>query len=225
MHFVFRTLLAVSAISSAWAASTPKKYHLKTSLKPGQSDKARFDELWLYAYHTAAGFNAVTFSKSLTSSAAEVYLQPVPNTTSTEDNYLRADLEGSTEWGTGNNYISLDLVSNVADTHAIDMLDVNYYASWQPVQINAGQGNDGFFFNSTGLQYTSNPNGTYNEFGGWIGKWMRPGLCTQLPCTNRELVCDWWLSGVPQLFYRLSFAEGVAAPCSCADVHLMPVAI
>ncbi|KXL43587.1 hypothetical protein M433DRAFT_144936 [Acidomyces richmondensis BFW] len=187
MHFVFRTLLAVSAISSAWAASTPKKYHLKTSLKPGQSDKARFDELWLYAYHTAAGFNAVTFSKSLTSSAAEVYLQPVPNTTSTEDNYLRADLEGSTEWGT-------------------DMLDVNYYASWQPVQINAGQGNDGFFFNSTGLQYTSNPNGTYNEFGGWI-------------------VCDWWLSGVPQLFYRLSFAEGVAAPCSCADVHLMPVAI
>jgi len=57
------------------------------------------------------------------------------------------------------------------------MLDVNYYASWQPVQMNAGQGNEGFFFNSTGLQYNSNPNGTYNEFGGWIGKWIKTFVC------------------------------------------------
>jgi len=103
MHFFTTALLAVSALSSTWAASTPKKYHLKTAVKPGQSGKARFNDLWLYAYHTAAGFNAVTFDKDLTSSAAEVYLQAGSNATSTEDNYLRADLEGSTEWGTGDN--------------------------------------------------------------------------------------------------------------------------
>jgi len=47
----------------------------------------------------------------------------------------------------------------------------------------------------------------------------------KLAFTDRKLVCDWWLQGVPQLFYRLSFAEDVAAPCSCADVHLMPVPV
>ena len=41
---------------------------------------------------------------------------------------------------------------------------VDDLAAWQPVQINAGLKDDGFFVNSTGLQWSS-------DFGfeGWLG--------------------------------------------------------
>ena len=88
----------------------------------------------------------------------------------------------------------------------------DFYAAWQPVQLNAGASGSafdvsGFFINETGLQWTSNPDqvGTdTDEFGGW-------------------LVCDWW-HGVPQLFFRISYYSSTAyeAPASCADVYLIP---
>jgi hypothetical protein len=55
-----------------------------------------------------------------------------------------------------------------------------YYSGWQPVRIDSGAGGsprglgEGFFINSTGLQWNSNPgNPAIDEFGGWI-------------------ICDWW---------------------------------
>ena len=59
--------------------------------------------------------------------------------------------------------------------------DVNFYAAWQPVRIDAGAGSndssygiqDGFFINDTGLQWSSSPGnaGTPQDlFGGWLGK-------------------------------------------------------
>jgi hypothetical protein len=61
--------------------------------------------------------------------------------------------------------------------------NVNFYAAWEPVRINAGSGasnkkgiNGGFWLNSTGLQWTadvkSKPNAGDNLFGGWIGKFV-----------------------------------------------------
>jgi len=57
------------------------------------------------------------------------------------------------------------------------------YSGWQPVRIDAGEAKsssprgkgDGFFINSTGLQWTSAPgaNPAIDTFGGWI-------------------ICDWW---------------------------------
>lgn len=55
------------------------------------------------------------------------------------------------------------------------------YAGWQPVRIDAGYGGssnrgngEGFFTNSTGLQWSSNPgDAALDTFGGWI-------------------ICDWW---------------------------------
>lgn len=56
----------------------------------------------------------------------------------------------------------------------------NFYAAWEPVRINVGLGGTftnagqvgGFFFNSTGLQWTSNAlaNTTGDSFGGWLGR-------------------------------------------------------
>jgi hypothetical protein len=56
--------------------------------------------------------------------------------------------------------------------------NTNFYAAWQPVRVNAGVGGAessvaGFFFNETGLQWTTNIEapGTANDgFGGWIGQ-------------------------------------------------------
>lgn len=51
------------------------------------------------------------------------------------------------------------------------------YTGWQPVRIDAGAGGtssrgdgEGFFINSTGLQWSSAPgaNATLDSFGGWI---------------------------------------------------------
>lgn len=59
--------------------------------------------------------------------------------------------------------------------------NVNFYAAWEPVRINAGNGSTnsdygietGFFINSTGLQWTSSVGSAGSEgdaFGGWLGK-------------------------------------------------------
>ncbi|KAJ9620122.1 hypothetical protein H2203_007886 [Taxawa tesnikishii (nom. ined.)] len=75
--------------------------------------------------------------------------------------------------------------------------DVNFYAAWEPVRINAGLGDGQFFINETGLQW-----GSETAFGGW-------------------LVCDWW-HGVPQLFAKWGYYH-YDNPSSCADVQLRPV--
>jgi hypothetical protein len=105
-----------------------------------------------------------------------------------------------------------------------------YYSGWQPVRIDAGAGGslrglgEGFFINSTGLQWNSNPGQpAIDEFGGWI-------------------MCDWWhgkspepntaydvddsiltlsVAGVPQLFFRLASYD-LPLPASCADIYLRP---
>jgi len=57
--------------------------------------------------------------------------------------------------------------------------NVNFYAAWEPVRINAGLSSStdsgltgGFFLNSTGVQWTSSPgdNEGSDAFGGWLGK-------------------------------------------------------
>lgn len=84
------------------------------------------------------------------------------------------------------------------------------YSGWQPVRLDAGTGSsvargegEGFFINSTGLQWNSAPGGEpeSDSYGGWI-------------------LCDWWHS-VPQLFFRVAYYETLL-PNSCADVYLRP---
>ena len=59
-------------------------------------------------------------------------------------------------------------------------VNVNFYAAWEPVRINAGLGgtgesglNSGFFINATGLQWSSAVvPGVNDEFGGWLGEFL-----------------------------------------------------
>lgn len=161
MHFS-TTLLAFAAAATAAVVPTGPEYNLKTCLKPNQPHKAKYNDLYLYGYHTGAGLNDPGLSHNR-SIAAKGYLKHVKG-----ENAI-----------VGNNQL-FDLGSEFP----YDLVMVPYevaYSSWQPVRINAGSGGNGedvsnFFINATGLQWTTTPNkpGSPDDmFGGWI-------------------VCDWW---------------------------------
>ncbi|KAK3628321.1 hypothetical protein LTR56_018713 [Elasticomyces elasticus] len=91
----------------------------------------------------------------------------------------------------------------------------SYDTAWQPVKLRLDMPDittsrpeaveNGFFINSTGLQWTSSPGkaGTSQDsFGGW-------------------LVCDWWYDD-PQLFYHNKPHNYRSIPKNCAEVYLMP---
>lgn len=75
--------------------------------------------------------------------------------------------------------------------------NVNFYAAWQPVRIDAGLGSNqqgyttGFSINSTGLQWTSTPgtNAT-NAFGGWLGKFPFSPHLSDLEVGSMTCVAD-----------------------------------
>ncbi|KAK0983102.1 hypothetical protein LTR91_011334 [Friedmanniomyces endolithicus] len=193
--FAFSALVAAAVCQSV---NTSQEYNLKTCLKPNQPGKQRFDNLYLYAYHTGAGENDAVFDAALTNSSAKGFLAPVTNPTVPNNNFQQFDL--------GTQPYPWTMIMAEA---------VNFYAAWQPVRINVGGGSTssdygietGFFINSTGLQWTSSPGNAgaaQDEFGGW-------------------LVCNWWHED-PQLFFRNIYynTPELFTPCSCADVYLMP---
>lgn len=146
------TTTTSTAPTPSTVANTTREYNLKTCLKPGQPDKSRFDNLWLYAYHTGAGLNDAVLDPNRTEYAIK--------------GFLNASL-GS---GSGDQQI-FDLGNPFP--YALDMVAyANEYSSWEPVRINAGDGatvGGNFFINSTGLQWQSEVNSTYNAFAGWLG--------------------------------------------------------
>lgn len=189
MHLI-TTILAGASLAAA-AVNTSAEYQLKTELKPGQTGKEDYECLYLTSYHTGAGLS-----------------DAVLTTVRPEDHY--AYLGTTNVTGNGTQYYNQLFNFSNPFPWGLEMEEnVNFYAAWEPVRINAGVGGSdfevsGFFINETGLQWTSNPTapGTISDaFGGWI-------------------VCDWW-HGVPQLFFRISYYT-TPAPSSCADVYLVP---
>ena len=72
------------------------------------------------------------------------------------------------------------------------------YDAWLPVQINAGFGSSGFYFNNTdgtgvnGLKWVdgwpSELAGTkYNDFAGWLGEFAFSSLSLHMSCTDDGL--------------------------------------
>ena len=174
--------LAVTALASL---NTSREYQLHTQLKPGQGTKKKFDNLWLVASHTGAGLNdAVLYTNQ--SSGIKGFMNATNITQPNGQPYFNQlfDLGGSFPWG-------------------LIIADVNFYSAWEPVRINAGDGQPSFFFNSSGLQWTENPSvpADQNAFGGW-------------------LVCDWW-HGVPQLFAKWRSVYQISLVC----VRCLPVAV
>lgn len=62
-------------------------YQLKTCLKPNQPGKERFDNLWLFSYHTGAGLGDATLSATGRNQSAVGYLSPTNQTSSTGQEY------------------------------------------------------------------------------------------------------------------------------------------
>lgn len=117
-------------------------------------DTYQNSDLWLASYHTGAGLNDVVFSAG--QPGIEGIQKGFFNATNvTGSDNLLFDLGNDFAWG-------LKMVPNE-----------QFYAAWQPVELNAGvsgSGQDvsGFFMSDTGLQWNS------SSFGGWIGE--RPAL-------------------------------------------------
>lgn len=160
--------LASSVLSQALTLNTSTAYYLHTQLKSNQTGKEKFDNLWLVASHTGAGLNdAVLYSNK--SYAIKGFTNATNITTQDGGFYQHQEFDLGNTWPYG-----------------LSVSNVNFYAAWEPVRINVGYGDEAFTFNSTGLQWTSQPE--YPEaqsFGGW-------------------LVCDWW-HGKPQLFAKLRY--------------------
>jgi len=184
-------VLATIASTAVAALNDTSEYRLRTELKPGQRNKRLFENLYVISYHTGAGLGDATLVRNA-STAAAGFLNATNTSTAEAPNYVQEfDLGTQFPW-------SMNLA--VADTA---------YSGWQPVRIDAGAGGssrgigEGFFLNSTGLQWNSAPgaDSARDAFGGWI-------------------VCDWW-HGVPQLFFRLSSYD-LPLPASCADIYLRP---
>ncbi|GAB7335683.1 hypothetical protein MBLNU13_g07993t1 [Cladosporium sp. NU13] len=160
------TLAVVATIASSAVAALNDtgEYRLKTELKPHQRNKRLFENLYVSSYHTGAGLSDATFVRNA-SIAAKGFLDATNTSTAEAPNYFQEfDLGTEFPW-------SLKLA--LSDTA---------YSGWQPVRIDAGAGGssprgegDGFFINSTGLQWNSSPgsDSAPEAFGGWI-------------------ICDWW---------------------------------
>ncbi|MCJ1310812.1 hypothetical protein MMC25_004479 [Agyrium rufum] len=163
---------------------TGREYYLKSVDYPGNTTDKA--NLYLQGYHTGAGFNDVVLVPESVGSLAKFFLN---------NTHQEADLGSAFPWG---------LVLGNDDN----------YAGWELVQLNAGYGDSGFYFNNTdglfnavagaqGLKFNSayqyGEGIKFNEFGGW-------------------LVCDWY-HGLPQLFWRVTPYDD-AFPSSCALIQL-----
>jgi hypothetical protein len=87
------------------------------------------------------------------------------------------------------------------------------YTGWQPVRIDAGYGGsssrgdgDGFFTNSTGLQWSSNAgvDPAADSFGGWI-------------------ICDWWHGTEPGLLHSTIRANHIHSRERRRTTTLLPL--
>ncbi|KAL9052594.1 MAG: hypothetical protein Q9162_005284 [Coniocarpon cinnabarinum] len=163
-------------------------YYLKIQTLP-DSPHPEFNGLYLEGYHTGAGLNDVTFQTQSTS--------PRGFLNSTFQQFEFGSDEGQ--------YLPYTMV----------MTNDNY-ASFSPVEINAGYGSGlgVFYFNETAsgsLWWNiegniTNPyyNVDLNSFGGW-------------------LACNWVHQDLPQLFWLDSpFNANEPLPSNCANIYLVP---
>ena len=166
MHFL--CVLALPLLGLALAQipplNTSQEFYVRTQVRPGQTGKEAFENLWLYAYHTGAGTNDAMLSSNKSHAARG----------SLNASALRPP-SGRTLYG-----LVLDLNTPGIPWSAAPNRGANTYSAWQPVGINAGNGaaanNSAFYLDDNGLQWTDAAGGGSAEgFGGWLGE-CRPLL-------------------------------------------------
>jgi hypothetical protein len=160
MQLIKATLAVQLWTAAALAAfNTSQEFYLRTEVKPGQTGKESFNNLWVYGYHTGAGFNDAMVS------ANKSYARP---------GFLNAsDIhkpDGTPLYG-----MEFDLGSQFPWSLQPDAAG-NLYAAWREVFINAGgapTNYSAFFLNQDGLQWTDSASGTNADgFGGWLSKFV-----------------------------------------------------
>jgi len=173
MMFSYRFLgglIAVASLVAAVPSEVVQRAPKSYYLKTKVlSGDHKLDGLYIYSYHTGAGLSDAALTSNIS-----IASKGLLNATNQE-----FTLTGTTI------------------PFGLELAYTAYYTSWLPVEINAGYGDSGFSFNSTGL-ISSNV-----EWAGWIA-------------------CDWW-HGVPQLFFQYYY-KSVTVPSSCAHIELLPVA-
>jgi hypothetical protein len=166
---------------------------------------------YVISHHTGAGLSDATFVRNA-SEAATGFLNATNTSTPNAPNYIQ-----EFDFGTEFPWYSVQCSNGGGGTQLTSICRGMYmalsdtaYSGWQPVRIDSGYGGsssrglgEGFFINSTGLQWSSNAGAdpAIDSFSGWI-------------------ICDWW-HGVPQLFFRLASYD-LPLPASCAEIYLRP---
>ncbi|KAF2149290.1 hypothetical protein K461DRAFT_323809 [Myriangium duriaei CBS 260.36] len=184
---LFFTSLLALASSAVAALNNTQEFTLIAEVKPGQAPGlGRFNGLELVGYHSGAGLNDAVFlpagkgNRAFFNVTDPVVKQP-----------------------NGEPYYNLIFDLGSSFPYAPQILNVDFYAEWLPVAINAGNqtaNGAAWYTDDNGLEFTSSPTEPKsNSFGGW-------------------LVCDWF-RGVPQLFSKLSYYNSTN-PSSCADINL-----
>lgn len=139
-------LLPLLPLSLA-ALPTSPTYHLKTrSLSPTRLH----NNLYLQSYHTGAGLNDAVFVP-----------KPSPAKLAQDPNYISTGFLNATqqEFDLGNQF-----------PYGFYMGGDTNYAGWEPVHVDVGPGDSGFYFNNTdgsgrrGLKWNS------AEFVEWLGE-------------------------------------------------------
>lgn len=158
-YAIFLLASPLATTVAAQSLNTSQEFYLHTELKPGQEGKEGFDNLWLYASHTGAGFNDAMFSIDK-ANAIPGFLNASNLTTA----------DGAPLYGA-----EFDLGTEGIQWTMEPEISVNIYAAWEPVRINIGGAPteySAFFINETGLQWTNvAESSTPDSFGGWFGEW------------------------------------------------------
>lgn len=159
MRFLSSLFVAAQAWAlAALAQDTSGEFYLRTQLKPGQAGKEGFDNLYLYAYHTGAGFNDAMLSSNK-SHAVPGFL--------TASNVTAAD---------GTPLYGLQFYLGTTTAYSLEPdISANLYAAWEPVRINIGGAPSNYsafdIDADAGLEWTDAAGSTApNSFNGWLGK-------------------------------------------------------
>lgn len=210
MKFFSSLALLVSAVAAnpiLRTRDTPKNFHLKTT----GADNSAHNDLYVYGYHTGAGFNDAVLTSDV-GTASPAFL----NGTN-----VQFSLDTPFPWGLvmrpQNNYGGkLPPPSSCPDLGTKEHR-INISTAWEPVEINTGYGSGSFSINDDSLEWSEQ-----QGFGGWLGKFsslVEPSIrCQELATNIPAIVCDWY-HNAPQLFYLYKYREPTI-PSSCSKVQL-----
>lgn len=221
MHYAILGLLALVSEAMAGEVTPPDFFVLRTKLRPAQTNKGAFDNLYMIPNENPATTLDAVFYPS--NSAGFFY---------TLEKTKPPKADSHTFYSLRFNNTSSGPVYRAQMRN-----EVAFYANWQPMAFvettSAGNGEEesGFYINGTGsnahLLWTNNysdpPEG---DFTSWLSESFKFCLSRLTKVPQRLMkclaVCDWWF-GLPQLFFVTVYAPPVSflkLPSTCAAVIL-----